>query len=290
VATYLWTGAAGDGNWSTAGNWNPDTGVPGADDTVTIDLSVAGAINISNQAVLDLTINKFVTLDVNDNTSFTFGAAGSAAATFANSGTLALNSTNDATVLLVASPTLSLTGTGTVLLGNNTQNYIVAATAGNELNDVSNLIEGAGQIGNGGDLKLLIGTAAVLDANQSADIYLNTGTATTVNSGLMEATGAGGLWIETAVNSGTLGRITAAGANVYLQGGDIQGGTIASTGGAAFVNIGNGTLDGSAHTVTNTGSVVVNDSTSLDLLGTITNRQHGDTHRQRPGGAGQQSK
>ena len=34
--SYIWTGNAGDGSWGNAENWDPNSGVPGAGDTVYI--------------------------------------------------------------------------------------------------------------------------------------------------------------------------------------------------------------------------------------------------------------
>jgi hypothetical protein len=270
VANITWTGAAGDGNFNNPANWSPAQ-VPGAGDTVTIDPTVATAIAVSNDSVGSLTIDNLVTLNIADNTSLTIGIISGGGTGFANAGTLMLNSVGDHTALVVAAPTLSLTGTGTVLLSNNIQNYIQAGTAGNELDNVSNLIEGSGQIG-GTDLAFVNGAAGVVDADQSVSLVLNTGTSTTLNSGLLESTSTGGLYLQSVVNNGTVGKVTASGGNVYLQGGDIQGGTISTSGGGALVDANGGTLDGSTHTVTNTGTVIVNDNEALNLLGTITNK------------------
>jgi hypothetical protein len=268
MTAYTWTGSAGDGNFNNPANWSP-SGVPGAADSVTIDTAAATTINAGNDAVGALTINSFTTLAVANNTSFSFGTAGTAT-TFANAGTFALNSGGNGTFLDVDASTLSLTGTGTVLLSNNNNNYIIGASASSELDNVGNKIEGAGNLGNG-TLTFVNGSAGTVNANASNALFLNTGTVTATNAGLLESTSTGGLVIETTVNSGTAGKITAAGGNVYLQGGTLQGGTLASSGGAAIVVNTGGTLDGTAHTVTNDGTVAVNNNEALTLLGTITN-------------------
>ena len=269
MANISWTGAAGDGNYNNPANWNPAQ-VPGAGDTVTISTSVATAISAGNDAVLNLTTNSDVTLNLVNNDTFTFGSAGSAASTFSNGGTFALNSTNNATELIIAAPTLSLTGAGTILLSNNGNNYIYGSAAGDELNNVSNLIEGGGQLGDG-TLTFVNGAAGVVNANVSTGLVLNTGSATTLNSGILESTSTGGLVIESTVNDGTTGKIIAAGGNVYLQGGDLQGGTISTSAGGEFIENANATLDGTTHSVTNTGTVVVDNNTTLNVLGTIAN-------------------
>src|SRR6476619_4296902 len=37
-ATFMWVGAAGDGNWFTSRNWTPN-GVPAANDTAILDIN-----------------------------------------------------------------------------------------------------------------------------------------------------------------------------------------------------------------------------------------------------------
>jgi hypothetical protein len=268
MANISWTGTAGDNNFNNPLNWSPQQ-VPGAGDTVTISTVAATAISLSNDAVGNLTTNANVTLNLNDNSTLTFGTS-SSASTFSNAGTLDLASGGNTTELIVAASTLSLTGGGTVVLSDTPPNYIVGASASSVLNNVNNTIKGAGHFGNG-TLTFVNGAAGVVNANDVNTLVLNTGSAATLNSGLLEATGSGGLILNSVVNNGATGKITAAGGNVYLQGGTIQGGTLTTTGGGNIVENGSGTLDGSTNTVTNTGTVAVADNTTLRLLGTIAN-------------------
>ena len=52
-ATFVWTGAAGDSNWSTAGNWSPSTGVPkAASDIAQFTGNYTAAQNITLSAAI----------------------------------------------------------------------------------------------------------------------------------------------------------------------------------------------------------------------------------------------
>ena len=267
MASYSWNGSANDGNYNNPANWTPN-GVPGATDTVTIGTNAATTINAGNAAAGALTTNSHVTLNVTNNTSFTFGS-GTGTSTFANGGTFALNSMNDSTSLIVGDSKLTLSGAGTIVLDNNSNNLIYGALATDTLSNGSNLIEGAGQLGNG-QLTFVNGTSGVVNANQSNALVLNTGTIAVSNAGVLEATAGAVLDIASSVTDTTTGRITGAGGTVELQNGAIvRGGTLAtSAGGAIAVGYSqSATLSGLA----NKGSVQVNDFGTLSLLGTIVN-------------------
>ena len=271
MATITWTGAAGDGNYSNPANWSPQQ-VPTAADTVTISTTAATVINASNGAAEALTTNKYVTLGVGDNSSFTLGS-GAAATSFSNGGTFALNGSYYGDNLIIGASKVTLTGGGVVVLSDFSGNRIYGATATDTLNNVNNTIKGAGQLGLG-TLTLINGSAGIIDATGGNALVLNTGSVQTANSGLMEATlaGGGGLIINSSVNSGTAGRVSAAGGNVYLQGGTLAGGTLSSTGTSAIVDNGGATLDGSGNAVLNLGLVTVTDQNVMTLLGTLTNQ------------------
>ncbi len=265
MASITWTGKAGDNNWNNAANWSPAQ-VPSSADTVTISAAAATAISLSgSDAAGALSTSKLVTLHVADGGSFTLGTA-SAASTFSNDGTFTLNSTGDATRLDVGAKTLTLNGDGTLVLGNSVQNIIVGAGATSVLDNSNNLIEGAGQLGDG-TLTFVNAAAGVVNADDAVALVLNTGTTTTTNAGLLEATGAGGLDIDSNIKNATTGRILAAGGNVYLQGATITGGTISSSGGGAFIESGGGTLG----SLTNSGTIIAANYTVLNVLGSIDN-------------------
>ncbi len=273
MATITWTGAAGDGNYDNPANWSPHQ-VPGAGDSAVISTQSPSTVTISqNDAVQALTLNKNVTLAVSTGDSLTVGNAGTANTTLSNAGTLSLNSTYYDSDLIIGSAKVTLSGSGTLLLGNgDDSNRIVAGTAGNQLINVNNTIVGAGQIGAGGNLAFTNQASGVVDANASNQLILNTGTLVASNAGLFEATAnGGGLVLQTVVNDGSAGRIAANGGEVLLNGATIEGGTLSSTAGFSVEVVSTSTVDGTANTVTNAGSLVVSTGESLSLLGTLNN-------------------
>ncbi len=229
-----------------------------------------GAVYVSGSGALDgsaQTVTNDGLINVNDNASL--GLLG----TITNVGTIAVNNFDYNTYLVVGSAAVTLTGAGTILLDNGTGNLITASAAGEALVNVNNTIEGAGQLG-AGTLTFTNDAAGIVKASAADQLVLNTGTITTTNMGLLEATaGSGGLVIQTAVNNGTTGRISAAGGNVFLaSGADIIGGTLSSSGTGSILDSNTATLGAVGGTITNIGSVAVQDGTTLTLLGTILNK------------------
>jgi fibronectin-binding autotransporter adhesin len=129
--------------------------------------------------------------------------------------------------LVIDGPNVTLTGSGTVELSDYVLNQIVGAAAADVLDNETNTIEGTGNVGSG---SLTLINRGIIDAN-GADGALVIQTTSATNTGLMEATGAKGLVIESAVaNSG--GVIAADGGDVYLSAGAvISGGVISGDGG-----------------------------------------------------------
>ncbi len=274
MSAYTWNGSANDGNYNNPANWTPN-GVPGAGDTATINTSTASVITeLQDDSVQALTLGKLDTLAISTGETYTVGNA-AASSTLAVAGTLSLNSTGYDTALVVDATTLTLNGGGEVLLGNangSNSNLILAGAAGDVLANVSDKIVGAGEIGDGTALGFTNAAAGIVDANVSNQLVINTGSVTASNAGLFEATaGGGGLVLQTAVNNATSGRIAASGAEVYLNGATILGGTLSSTAGYSVQVVSTSALDGTANEVTNAGSLVVDTGQTLSVLGTLNN-------------------
>ncbi len=182
---------------------------------------------------------------------------------------------------------VTLTGGGTVTLASSLQ----AAQAGETLVNVDNTINGYDQLGNGTSLAIVNDAAGIIDA--TGNMVLNTGSITTVNAGLIEATGtaqnAGQLTISSTINNGAGGQIAAAGANVILTGGiAIEGGTLTSTNGGRLIasnyNSSSPVLDGTVHAITNDAYIEVTDYSGLLIKGTFIN--NGTLHNDYVHGAG----
>ena len=191
--------------------------------------------------------------------------------TIDNTGTISLATTGDDTDLVVGSSAATLTGSGTVVLGGGGGNdRIFGASGGDLLVNVNNTIEGFGQLGVG---QLVFDNQSVVDATDSATaLMLN---AATTNTGALEATGTAGLTIQSTVtNTGGTVEAVGAGVPVNLQNADLIGGTLTtSKGGVIYSDSGySNRLDGSTDgTITNAGSLVLQDNSALYVFGTIDN-------------------
>ena len=191
--------------------------------------------------------------------------------TIHNAGTIAIASGGgDLTNLVVAGPTVTLDGGGTIVLGDVSGNNRIYGASGSELLvNVDNLIEGSGQIGVG---RLAFTNDAIVDANGTANgLYLN---AAITNNGTIEATGAAGLFIQsTVINTGGLIEAVGTSAVTLQNADDIVGGTVTTTGAGLvqLLNGNTGTLDGSTGALTNAGNFQIDDNATLVAYGTIHN-------------------
>jgi hypothetical protein len=152
--------------------------------------------------------------------------------TINNTGTIELLSIGNNTFLEVNSATAKLQGSGTVTFSDNNNNYILAATGGDQLTIAQPISGPGGNIGNG---SVVLVNQSTIDATASA--HGNTLTidpdGTMSNTGLLEATGGGSLALYggTFTNTGS-GTITAgSGSNVTLEGSvTVTGGTLNGAG------------------------------------------------------------
>jgi hypothetical protein len=165
-----------------------------------------------------------------------------------------------------------LTGGGTILMSDSMHNFIESGPNGVALVNVNNTITGAGQFGNGSAIRLDNQAGGTISASQKAyQLIINLSQAATNEGHIQTNAGSAGLSIyRTTINSTGGGFISANGtnANVSLTGATLIGGTL-QTGGGGFIQ----TMDNAnvIDSVTNTGSIHVNDDTSLTLKGNITN-------------------
>jgi autotransporter passenger strand-loop-strand repeat protein len=239
-------------------------GVLAAAAVATGEFFTAGSAELDGTA---LAITNKAVVNVGDGTQLTLAGA------IDNAGVISMASSADNTDLVVDGATVTLTGSGRVEMSANFNNRIFgdATTFTNVLDNVDNTIEGAGEIGAG---KLVLANSGTVDADNGS-VSLEIDTTSTTNTGLMEATGAGGLIFETTVNNSG-GVIAANQANVILEAStQILGGILASTPFADIVvaNTGSGavTLNGTASPLTNAGNIELDDGYQLDLVGAIVN-------------------
>ncbi len=171
-----WTGTVGDNNWGTAGNWS--NGVPTSTSAVTIGTASTNVnMNVNGGAFGTLTLS-----GSGDDLTVVNGVALDAYGNITNNGAINMNSIGNTTELVLEGNVV-LSGTGTLTLSNNAQNYIFGAAAIDQLTNAET-IQGAGQIGNG---QMALVNSGTIDANQSAGMTIDANDGFT-NTGTVEAT------------------------------------------------------------------------------------------------------
>ena len=166
-----------------------------------------------------------------------------AGGTYTNNGNINVGTGGAGALVLDGSPvngasgnTVTLGGTGTLTLGNNSGNAIMdTGSTVTLVNGAGHTIQGAGMIG---DPYLSVNNQGTIVANQSAGMTI--GGPSIVNSGTMTAAAGGGLTFYSNSIDNTGGTIAANGGMLNFQGG--LGGPQSITGGAVNVINGGGLL------------------------------------------------
>jgi len=273
------------GNVSNSGNFA--TGVSGGTNTVT----VSGTFTNKSGAFLELFAG-----DGNGGTDLvniaTLSNAGTvtlyeAGATLDITGTGTLTNSGNINltqgILKFNSSTATLTGGGTVMLGNSggTETGVIqvgSSDTGTLTNASGTTITGYGNLGNG---TLTLVNKGIIDANgtvTSGALTIQPGSGAMANSATIEATNQGTLILEGTYNN-TGGKIEALGdsggtvdATVQLKTGTvINGGTLTTTTVGSNSGIIEGTGAVTLNGVMNSGTYAVNAGTTTTLEGTITN-------------------
>jgi hypothetical protein len=149
-----------------------------------------------------------------------------------NSGTIVLDSHVNDSALEVLFRGVTLTGGGQVLLSDSAYNVIFGGSADTVLNNLDNTISGAGLLGAG---HLSIANAGTILADGAHTLVIDTGANVVANSGLMEATGGGGLRIDSALAN--TGHLWAHGGDIVAHG-DVSGAGTATISGTAMLEFG----------------------------------------------------
>src|ERR1035438_9353257 len=164
-----------------------------------------------------------------------------------------MNDADSGTNLLLGGASVSLTGGGTVTLGNSAYNRIYGTTPADVLTNVNNTIQGSGNIGYG---EMALVNQGTIDANQATALTINTSNGTT-NTGTLEATAGGSLVLQGDTYTNTNGTILASGTGsvVTLVNPTINGGKVLASGGGSLATTGSAAIDNATILVSGSGSV-----------------------------------
>jgi hypothetical protein len=228
----------------------------------TLSTSGAGIIELQGSTLKDLANNGQVAVQN--------GQSANLAGTIINNGDLQLNSTGSDTNLRIMGD-VTLTGPGSITMGNSTRNRIYYDTSvGTLTNAAGHTIQGAGQLG----VNLIgLNNQGLIVANQSAGMTIDLRDAldvSRVNTGTLRADGGTLTILSTDLanaSGGAAGLIEAVnGSKVVLSGSAITGGTL-STSGGGIIELQGSTLKD----LTNNGQMAVQNGHTVNLEGTITN-------------------
>lgn len=139
-----WLG--GSGTWSTSGNWDTDS-LPGGNNHVQIDPLNASTVTVSVDVAATARSGTNDTASIANNQSLSLDAQSATASIVLNAGSsLALNSVCNTTSLQFTDGTTTASGTGSIDLGNNSNNRITGSGAATFINQTT--IQGAGKLSN----------------------------------------------------------------------------------------------------------------------------------------------
>jgi hypothetical protein len=208
-----------------------------------------------------VTLNKGGALHVVNDQFLTIGGS------LVNQGTLFMDSVGNDT-RIIASGSVTLTGTGAVHLSDNPNN-LIGGGGGSVLTNLDNTISGSGQIGDG---NLIFNNAVqgTVNATGAGAALVLGGGVTMSNAGLLEGTGPTALRISTTINN--VGTIAApvAGSHVDLASATINGGILSTANGGVIQAVDRGSaLNGV--TIAAGATVAVLNSQYLALQGVVTN-------------------
>ncbi len=200
--------------------------------------------------------------------------------TITNNGTINLQANAyGAQGILYLTGNTTLTGSGAVVIGNETTQNFFDGVSGAILTNASTIEGGATAASGGfagiGNGDILIDNTGTINANVTGGglLYVNPNTSgTNINTGTMEATNGGQLVLSGGTWTNTGGTITAAnGSAIDLQSGvSITGGTLTTSGSGVIEQNANGTVYLS--NLTNAGNYTLPSPGVTEISGTITNK------------------
>ncbi len=260
-AQSSWNG--GTGNWNLAGNWTP-SGVPNSSSTdvyITGTSTTASVVTLDNlsASVHNLSLDQYSTLSILGTQNINiYGSS------IANAGQIQAG--NDSDIFLIGSgATFNLTGAGTLSLGAS--NTVLEGYFGNEnLVNQGNTIEGQGSI------KYLasFNNQTTVNANVSGGTLTINSINNVKNTGTLEATGGGTLYINSSTVNNAGGTIYAGpSSTVTFYGATINGGNLSSASSGVIQGLFTDTLNGV--TITSGSTYFLNNNNTY-LTGDLTNK------------------
>ncbi|MBL9141572.1 MAG: hypothetical protein JNK53_06860 [Phycisphaerae bacterium] len=191
--------------------------------------------------------------------------------TLTNQSQIQIESVGNTTEFRVGSPTLLLTGPGTLALGNSSANVVRHnyGSINRLVNDTGHTIRGAGQIGAN---SIMLTNRGLIEANQATPIWIDLYEGeTNYNEGVMQATDGAKLWVGycgTFDNHNGLFRAKA-GSRVELEATTFVGGEFTTEGTGVIAPVGN--TPALVDTLL-TGTMRIDDTRSASFFGTLTNQ------------------
>ena len=231
----------------------------------TLNNSSAGIIrSASGSNTLGGTVNNVAggQIIVNNNATLILQGGG----TYTNAGTISMNGAGNLTDLMIDG-NVTLSGGGTLTIGNNTSNRIFGFVGTNRLTNADNKIQGSGLLA-ANQMALTNQAAGVIEANQSVAMTIDPSASGAINQGTLRASNNSILNLNGGTFTNTGGTIDAqTGSAVQLSGATVVGGSLTTSGSGVVRNVSSATLNG----VTNLGTFSADNNSGTTLIGTITN-------------------
>ena len=272
IFNSTWNGGTGD--WIDPGNWST-VKFPKNQGTEYYNVAITGGGDVVNMAgihaidSLDLGLGSL--LDINNNSTLTIVKDSSRASSgfFTNAGDIQLNATSlGATLRFDGSVTL--TGGGSILLGNDSGNQFTGVNNGELINE-DNTIRGSGTIGTSNTLSFV--NRGIVEANQSVPLSIVLGAGVS-NENIFRSVSGGNLILGGDVLENATGTIEAkTGSIVTFSGTTVNGGLLRTEGTGELIAKGLTEFDSSSDQVTIDGKVSINNNNSLYLIGNIINKK-----------------
>lgn len=277
-----WTNGGGTGQWNLPTNWSPGVVPTNSNpDNIFFSVRILNGDTVQTLGfdphVDGLMLSPTSTLALTNGTVLSVhrNPARPLSGLIENAGLITLNSTGMVTQLELADGDVTLTGSGTIRLGNHVLNRISGLGAGRLINE-DNTIAGSGQLGLN---SLGIVNRGLILADQPVALVVDPNTLGLVNEGVMRAENGATLSIIGGNFNNTGGLVHAADGSLVTLGSvlALSGGELRSTGTGVIRATGLTTLDGTAEAVIVNADFQVANSVLVDLAGTIQNTGTGMT-------------